>query len=102
MQKRRVLESLESLCLSKLAALLDLNDEDHDNSFNVLNALGADSLARALFNRMTQFNRSTLRHFCATSSFLQFLDISNSKITNEVTLGGGRGRGRKINFIYLK
>jgi prephenate dehydrogenase len=85
-QKRRKMDTLENMCLDVLATLLELNDEEHDNSFNVIHAL-SNPLCCALFNRLTKFNRSTLRHFCS-SSFLLCLNLSNSRITNEVRYCG--------------
>lgn len=82
MYRKITLETLESLCLSTLANLLELDDEDHDNSYNVIIGL-PEIFARGIFNKMHKFNRSTLRHF-STGQFLHCLDISNSRITNEV------------------
>lgn len=79
-------QSLQNLCLTIIAKLLELNDNEHDNSYNVLQALSPSlSLSSSLFNLLTKFNRSTLRHFSSyCSSFIQCLDLSNSRISNEV------------------
>lgn len=74
--------SLERLCLAVLARVLERADED-ESSYNVLTGL-PEALARGIFNQMWEFSRSTLRHFSVNSSFLHYLDLSNSRITNEV------------------